>query len=191
MKSREQQKEERRNQILEAGLNLFIKRGYSGTKISDIATACGMSVGLLFHYFASKQALFEQLIKVGMYGTQWAAEMEEAPLIYFEKVVKELFDYMDENPFIGKFFVLMNNAMHDESIPEEAKELLQQADAQERSLDYIRQGQLEGSIRPGDPVALQIAFWNSVQGIVEDRAWHPEHPKVEPEWVLDMIRSKD
>lgn len=36
------------------GLDLFIRKGYAATKISDIAEHVGMSVGLLFYYFESK-----------------------------------------------------------------------------------------------------------------------------------------
>lgn len=52
--NRKEQKEQRKNQIIAVALDLFVKRGYMATKISDIAKAANMSVGLLFHYFASQ-----------------------------------------------------------------------------------------------------------------------------------------
>lgn len=55
MGMREQQKEKRRKEILLAGLDLYIRRGYSATKIKDIADQVGMSTGLLFHYFETKK----------------------------------------------------------------------------------------------------------------------------------------
>lgn len=55
MSTRDEQKEKRRKEILTAGLDLFIRKGYSATKIKDIAEHVGMSVGLLFHYFESKE----------------------------------------------------------------------------------------------------------------------------------------
>ena len=65
---REEQREKRREEILAAGLDLFIRKGYVATKISDIAAQVGMSVGLLFHYFQSKENLYEELIKYGIQG---------------------------------------------------------------------------------------------------------------------------
>ena len=50
MNKREEQKEERRNKILEVSLNLFVEKGFAGTKISDISAAANMSAGLFFHY---------------------------------------------------------------------------------------------------------------------------------------------
>lgn len=52
----------RRDQILDAALALFARRGLSGTKIADIAKAAGLSHGLVYHYFPSKAAIFEEII---------------------------------------------------------------------------------------------------------------------------------
>lgn len=43
MSSRAEQKEKRRQEILEAALDQFIRRGYAATKIKDITEAAGMS----------------------------------------------------------------------------------------------------------------------------------------------------
>ena len=62
MGKREEQKKIRKQLILEKGLELFVEKGYSATKISDIAEAVDMSVGLMFHYFESKEKLYEELL---------------------------------------------------------------------------------------------------------------------------------
>ena len=49
MSTRSEQKEKTRQDILAAGLDLFISKGYRATKISDIAKDAGISVGLIFH----------------------------------------------------------------------------------------------------------------------------------------------
>ena len=43
MPTREEQKEARRYEILMVALDLFIKKGFGGTRIVDIAKAAGMS----------------------------------------------------------------------------------------------------------------------------------------------------
>lgn len=45
----------RRQQIVESGLKLFVKKGYGGTGIREIADACGMSMGQLYRYIGSKE----------------------------------------------------------------------------------------------------------------------------------------
>ena len=44
-------------------LELVVTKGYYETKINDIAEGVKMSVGLLFHYFDSKEQLFYELVK--------------------------------------------------------------------------------------------------------------------------------
>ena len=73
METRKEQKERRRQEILQAGLELFVTRGYAATKIADIAKKVGMSTGLLFHYFESKEKLYEALVQMGLEGTAYPA----------------------------------------------------------------------------------------------------------------------
>lgn len=44
----------RKRQILDAALQLFIKKGYENTSIQDIADAADISKGLVYKYFESK-----------------------------------------------------------------------------------------------------------------------------------------
>lgn len=55
-------KDERREEILRAALRVFARKGLSASKISDIAAAAGLSHGLVYHYFESKEAVFAALL---------------------------------------------------------------------------------------------------------------------------------
>ncbi len=50
-------------QILKNSLKLFRQKSYHNTSIADIATACGLLKGSLYHYFPSKEALMSAVIK--------------------------------------------------------------------------------------------------------------------------------
>jgi len=56
---REQVREERRQQILEAALAVFSQKGYHATNVSDVAAQAGVSQGTIYWYFDSKDELFE------------------------------------------------------------------------------------------------------------------------------------
>jgi TetR/AcrR family transcriptional regulator len=49
---------DRRSNVYSKALDLFIQKGYSGTSISMIAKALGMSKANLYHYCSSKEDLF-------------------------------------------------------------------------------------------------------------------------------------
>lgn len=46
-----------REAVIDAALELFRTRGYHHTSIADIAGACGLLKGSVYHYFAGKQAI--------------------------------------------------------------------------------------------------------------------------------------
>ncbi len=55
-------KDERKRQIMDIALKLFSKEGFFEVTIADIAKEIGMSVGNLYNYFSSKDALAKELI---------------------------------------------------------------------------------------------------------------------------------
>jgi len=58
----EQLKKERIDSIYRAALYLFATRGFNGVTSDDITNAAKCSHGLLYHYFGSKEELFQHLI---------------------------------------------------------------------------------------------------------------------------------
>ena len=189
---RKEQKEKRRNEILAVGLDLFVRKGYAATKTQDISRAAGMSEGLLFHYFESKEKLYEELIKIGISGPQSVfSGIKGEPVEFFQTAAREIFHYLKTEPFVAKMFVLMLQASINEATPKPVKALLAGVDNITPSAKKIRQGQRKGTIREGNPVALATAFWGAVQGIAELAALIPGIPLPDSEWVVDILRKRD
>jgi AcrR family transcriptional regulator len=186
---REDQKEKRRQEILFAGLSLFIHKGYSGTTIKDIAGAVGMSAGLMFHYFTSKEELYLALVSQGVEGPMSSLQpMGLEPMAFFEATAERILDYIKAEPFVAKMFVLMNQAYYSEDVPASVKQLLAGFNIHTPTAEIIRQGQKNGTIRQGDPLALAIAFWSSIQGIAETIAMYPDMPCPDSRWISDILR---
>lgn len=64
----------RRDIIMQAAINCFINKGFHATSMRDIALAASVSLGNLYNYFPSKQALIAEV------ANQEQAEL--APLLY-------------------------------------------------------------------------------------------------------------
>lgn len=62
-------KEDRRKQILDAAMTVFIDKGFSGSTTLEIAKAAEISEVTLFRYFTSKQEVFLEGIKPILYST--------------------------------------------------------------------------------------------------------------------------
>jgi AcrR family transcriptional regulator len=50
-----------RTAVIEAGHQVFVERGYYGTRVDDIARAAGVSHGVFYRYFENKNHLFRLL----------------------------------------------------------------------------------------------------------------------------------
>ncbi|MFM2062903.1 MAG: hypothetical protein RLZZ507_2573 [Cyanobacteriota bacterium] len=55
--------EQYRKELLGKCFDLFAEKGYGAITMRQIAQGLGVSTGTLYHYFPSKQALFEQLVE--------------------------------------------------------------------------------------------------------------------------------
>ena len=193
MVTRQEQRERRRQEILGEALRLFVRKGYAATKVSDIAEAVGMSTGLMFHYFDSKEKLYEELVKLGVEGPMGmvgAMAAEGDALSFFEGAAAGIMGFLRDEPAMADMFVLMGNALMDEAVPEGARTLLAGLDVHTPTAEIVRRGQREGAIREGDPVALSIAFWCAIQGIAEELALNPDMPCPDSAWIVDIVRKR-
>lgn len=59
----EQIRQATRTAIVEAAMTCFAQNGYAHTSIRQIAAQAGISTGLMYHYFESKEALLEAVFE--------------------------------------------------------------------------------------------------------------------------------
>lgn len=188
--TRKEQKEAKRWQIIQAALDMFVERGYYGTKTSQISKRAGISEGLLFHYFPTKESLLEELVNIGLEGMRMPMQIQaEDGLDFFYQFTARLFLQVEKNPFIAKMFVFMGHVVCAEDIPERLRELAASVDTIAYSRNRVEAGQQDGSIRKGDVTSLSNMYWCSIHGIMEQYAVRPEIPLPEPGWVVGMLRN--
>ena len=186
--TRKEQKEERRNAILMTALTLFVERGYYDTKIADIAAAVPMSTGLLFHYFASKEELLLELVKMGNQGPGSIGDAGDCPPdVYLTMFLKQIFPYAKEQPWVFNMFVFMGQVRR-VGMPEEARRLAQSVDAVAPTVRLIKKGQKDGVFHKGDAETMARCFWASVQGIMEQMSADKSRKAPEPEWIVSILK---
>lgn len=72
---REEDKEARRRQLLEAALGLYEATSYDEVKMADVAERAGLAKGTVFLYFPTKEALFLALLEELLFA--WFERLEE------------------------------------------------------------------------------------------------------------------
>ena len=54
--------DERKDEILEVALNLFLKKGFDATSMNDIIAEVGIAKGTLYYHFKSKESIMDTLV---------------------------------------------------------------------------------------------------------------------------------
>jgi len=171
-------KDKRREEILSSALELFSSNGYSATKISQIAQQTGMSQGLLYHYFSSKEQIYIEIVRDAFSRLNAAClSLESSHLPPGEKIsraLEVLLENLETSPDAARYHVLIAQANISDAVPEDARRIIQT----ESPLPYeiigriLAAGQKEGSIRAGDPGQLSTAFWTTIKGLALHKAVH-------------------
>lgn len=97
------------SKILEAAKQEFIKSGFKGTSMQQIADAAAINKSLLHYYFRSKEKLFSAVFSFAM--QQFVPHVLEivtstdSIFIKIEKIVHKYIDVLLKNPFIPVFIL--------------------------------------------------------------------------------------
>lgn len=191
MGKRAEQKTKQRQHLLDVSLDLFVRKGYHGTTVRDIAAQANVSGGLLFHYFPTKQIILEELAAVARVGNTAVEQLLSAPLpplSIFEQIADVTVRFLDE-PAASRLFLLVNQINTLESVPEPIRELVSSKEVVKASVPIILKGQDGLGIRPGDPLSLALTFWGAIQGIAEARLWFPDTPAPDPQCLVDLLKE--
>jgi AcrR family transcriptional regulator len=169
-------REARRDLILSTAVKLFAVRGPAATRISDIAKAVGMSQGLMYHYFKSKEEIFIEIIRMAFKKLNSAArELEQlqiSPREKLEIMVDEVVRTVGESDDFVWFSALISTVSISDAIPEAAKDIIRK----ERDVSYrvvariAADGQAEGTVRPENASDLAVAFWAAIKGLAMHKA---------------------
>lgn len=90
--------EEKKVVIEDAAKELFIKQGFHATSMRDIAKSAGVSLGNLYNYYRTKEAMLESIIN--------------KYLVVIDRKIKNIFDEIDE-PLERETLLQMSRAVKD------------------------------------------------------------------------------
>jgi AcrR family transcriptional regulator len=102
----------KRNQIMDSALSLFAEKGFSATSINMIAKKTGISKGLVYNYFESKEELIKTILINGfnefliVFDTNKDGILTKEEFIEF---IKQTFDILKtDTTFWRLYFVVMS-----------------------------------------------------------------------------------
>lgn len=190
-KDNQEIRDARREHFLEAATRMFAQRGFA-TRISEIAREAGLSHGLVYHYFESKEAIYDAIADRLLCKIQEDLEPPETdPWERIRLSVARGIERLSADPSGVIFFT---RAMLGDSVPERLKEKLKVHASNHfaRATGLMRDAQAAGYIA-GDksPEELASALMCMMRGLAISRATMLSAPWPTPstETILGLIGS--
>jgi AcrR family transcriptional regulator len=107
----EEIRDSRKKQIMATALDLFSLEGYGHVSISRLAEATGISKGLMYNYFDSKEMLLQSLVHDGLEKISGVFDPNQDGVLSgeeFEFFIRRTFQLIRENQeYWSKFFGLI------------------------------------------------------------------------------------
>ncbi len=186
-------RDERKEQVLRAAAKVFARKGLADTKIVDIAAAAGISHGLAYRYFPSKEEVFAELVQRATRGVSRVAESaRNQPGDPWEKLrwlTRETLQGMLRSP---EYSLVVLHALTNEAVPAEVREMaISQSEVMTQVLIWlIRQGQATGQVASGDPEQMALLYQSCILGLaVEANFRHEVRPTLpDVETVLRIFK---
>ncbi|RUT33688.1 TetR/AcrR family transcriptional regulator [Paenibacillus zeisoli] len=164
----EQLHDERKDQIKRAALKLFAEKGLAGTKMSMIAEEAGISQGLSYRYFESKDEIFALLVEEAIEESQNAIrDIGTLPGSPLDQLRAFMIRLLDENH--KQYFLIVQQALTSEGVPSKARAAIERYSPQdtiEQMIPIFVRGQLEGQFAEGDPYKPLLLFLSVVNGLM-------------------------
>ena len=193
-KLNEQMRADASARITRAALEVFAEYGYHGTTMEQIMRASGLSKGLVYHYFPSKEKIFFYLVDTALDISRntWQDALD-SPGTAWEKIEK-----LSENIVKVAFtdessrysLIMVQATTQGKGIPGLMEHIYQRMAYSSRLLPLIIEAQESGEAVQGDPELLFFAYVGLVQGFVLFLLDSDElKKKITPQILTSVLRN--
>jgi AcrR family transcriptional regulator len=181
--------EERRTKIIDSATQVFARQGFASTRMDDVASEAGLSKGLLYWYFKSKEEIiiaiadllfgveFRRMQNLSTEGKTAQACLEE----FLEIFLDDLRGMLKIAPVIYEFYAL---AFRNAAVRRVMQEYLHRFVT---TLEPIVQYGIDrGEFEPGDARQVTVAIGSALEGTLLLWAYAPEIVNPEEQLRISM-----
>jgi TetR/AcrR family transcriptional regulator, fatty acid metabolism regulator protein len=171
---------DKRRQILDAAVRVFARQGFHSTRVSDIADEAGVAYGLVYHYFASKDEVLNEL-----FSERWSlllAAIDDAdrggaaPREKLEAVAAFIVDSYRHDPELMKVIIVEVTRAANSFGRTHLAEIRQAYDSIAK---IVADGQRVGAFRADiDPIFASMSFYGAIEQLLSG-------------WIFELIPGAD
>jgi AcrR family transcriptional regulator len=181
--------EERRTKIIDSATQVFARQGFASTRMDDVASEAGLSKGLLYWYFKSKEEIIIAIADL-LFGVEFrrmqnlSTEGKTAQAClgeFLEIFLDDLRGMLKIAPVIYEFYAL---AFRNAAVRRVMQEYLHRFVT---TLEPIVQYGIDrGEFEPGDARQVTVAIGSALEGTLLLWAYAPEIVNPEEQLRISM-----
>jgi len=159
-------RKQRKQEILQAAVRVYVEKGYAASDMGEIAEQAGLAHGLVYYYFKNKKALFRELYELKMEESRQFTNNyfeQDTPVIeLFKNYARIVCERIVEDPVNQRFYMRISLDLHHLYTPEEFSPFAWVKSFMNPMTQAIEKGMKQGAIQQGDANLMAMQFWGSV-----------------------------
>jgi TetR/AcrR family acrAB operon transcriptional repressor len=160
-----------REKIQEAAMQLFVQKGFGSTNVQAIADLAGISIGLLYRHYKTKEQLFSELVEFSLAGIRAVTDLfglDESPKKLIGQFVSEVYNDMITGEQLANLLILMSQSFFSGEANLKQNEIAElNGKMLHSTAELIKRGQELGEFRSGNPHEMAIYFYSAIHGLAE------------------------
>jgi AcrR family transcriptional regulator len=158
-----------RDKIQSAAMKIFVQKGFGSTNVQEIADLAGISIGLLYRQYRTKEELFSDLVEYALMGIKNITDLfkqDNSPKKLINQFVWEVYNDMLNGEELANLLILMAQSFLSGVANHKQNEITQlDAKMLQATAKLIERGQELGEFRQGNPYELAEFFYSAIQGL--------------------------
>ncbi|MGE3598242.1 MAG: TetR family transcriptional regulator [Dehalococcoidia bacterium] len=184
----EERAEGRRRDILLAAARVFARDGYVDATLDDVATQMGVTKGVIYYYFRSKEEIFTEIrataIREAIERIEAIVARGEAPEATLRATVRDLVGHIFDD--LDRFANVLNSGRR---LSDESREMVRML---QRRYEGLIRAIIESGIRAAifvdhDPKLMTFTLLRAVLGVT---AWYSPEGRLSPEVIADQVTDQ-
>jgi AcrR family transcriptional regulator len=160
--------EDRREQIIDAAMRVFARKGFLRATNKDIADEINITPGLIYHYFKNKEAVLKAIIEnrspLRVVRSLPPDAFEQPPAVFLTFLIKQELDVVEGEQFFQIVHVMMTELTQHPELVSGVVQAMQQA--MHILTTYLEVQMAKGELRHTDATMTVQLLIGSVMGFV-------------------------
>jgi AcrR family transcriptional regulator len=183
--------EDRREQIIDAAMHVFSEKGFTKATNKDVAREAGITPGLIYYYFESKEKLLEAMIEsrspIRLLASLTPQVLALPPEVFLRFIIRQVLSIIESENFIQIIRVMLPEIVHNPEMTHTVAGFFQRVMG---ALASYFESKMEASeLRRSDASLTAQVFLGSIMGFVLRRHIIRDEQALQytPEQIADAI----